>query len=129
MTVLLGLIALWTVMVFTRSDVETTFLRAPGSLFQEMPDGRFSNLYTVKVVNKTSRDIPVELRLENTPGTLQVMGGEIVVPREKLAETSVLIHLAPSVLQATGTTPLQVGVYSKGRLIQTLKTSFIGPRR
>ena len=124
----MALIALWTVMVFTRSDVEATFLRAPGSLFQEMPDGRFSNLYTVKVVNKTTRDIPVQLRLERTPGTLQVMGGDIVVPREKLAETSVLISLDPADLQS-GTTPLKVGVYSNNRLIQSISTSFIGPRR
>jgi hypothetical protein len=27
-----------------------------------------------------------------------------------------------------GTTPLVVGVYSKGRRLQTLNTSFIGPR-
>ena len=49
-------------------------LRAPGSLFQQMPDGHFSNLYTMRVVNKTSREMPVELRLENLPAAWQVMG-------------------------------------------------------
>src|SRR4051812_20412166 len=43
---LLALIALWTVLVFTRSDVEATLIRAQGALFQQMPDGHFSNLYT-----------------------------------------------------------------------------------
>ncbi|HZL41728.1 MAG TPA: cytochrome c oxidase accessory protein CcoG, partial [Verrucomicrobiae bacterium] len=124
---LLGLVGLWFFMVFTRSDVEATLLRAPGALFQQMPDGHFSNIYTVKIVNKTSRRLPVELKLENVPGDLQVMGQALVVPSEQLAETSVLIELNRSVMKS-GTTSLVVGVYSEGRRVQTLKTSFIGPR-
>jgi len=124
---LAALIGLWTFLVFTRSDAETTLLRAPGALFQQMPDGHFSNLYTVKVVNKTSREMPVELRLENIRGDLRVMGAAIVVPPQKLVENSVLIELDQSVMKS-GTTPLVVGVYSSGKRIQQIKTSFIGPR-
>jgi cytochrome c oxidase accessory protein FixG len=124
---LTALIALWAVLVFTRSDVETTLLRAPGGLFQQMPDGRFSNLYTVKVVNKTNREMPVTLRLENVQGDLQVMGPPLVVPPQKLSEASILIELDRSSMKP-GLTQFAVGVYSQGRRIQTLKTSFIGPR-
>jgi cytochrome c oxidase accessory protein FixG len=125
--VLLALIALWCVLVFTRSDVEATLLRAQGALFQQMPDGHFSNLYTVKVVNKTSRPVPIELKLESPAGDLQVMGKSIVVPAERLAQTSVLIELDQKQM-LPGTTPLTVGVYSNGRRLETLKTAFIGPR-
>jgi cytochrome c oxidase accessory protein FixG len=125
--VLFALLGLWAVLVFTRSDVEVVMLRAPGSLFQMMPDGHLSNLYTIKVVNKTSRKIPIELKLENMPGDLQVMGGKIVVAPQKLAENSVLIDLAPAVVKG-GKIPLAIGVYSQGRKIETLKTGFIGPR-
>jgi cytochrome c oxidase accessory protein FixG len=128
-TVLLAaLIGLWAFLVFTRSDVQTTLLRAQGALFQQMPDGRFSNLYTIKVINKTSREMPIELRLENIPGDLQVMGRNIVVPPQQLAETSLLIDLDPSVMKP-GITPLIIGVYSEGRKLETVKTAFIGPRR
>ena len=67
---LLALIGLWLFLVFTRSDVQATFLRAQGALFQQMPDGHFSNLYTVKIMNKTSRDMPIELRLGKSGGRL-----------------------------------------------------------
>jgi cytochrome c oxidase accessory protein FixG len=127
--VLLGLIALFLVLLYTRSDVETTLLRAPGALFQQTPDGKLQNLYTLKLVNKTSRDIPVELKLENSDGTLRVMGAqELLVPKEKLTQTSVLIELAPAVVQGTRT-PLQIGVYSKGKRLDTVNTVFVGPRR
>jgi cytochrome c oxidase accessory protein FixG len=124
---LTALISLWCVLVFTRSDVETTLLRAPGGLFQQMPDGRYSNLYTVKVVNKTNREMPVSLRLENVKGDLQVMGPPLVVPPQQLSEASILIELDRGSMKP-GLTQFAVGVYSQGRRIQTLKTSFIGPR-
>ena len=90
-------------------------LRAPGSLFQQMPDGHFSNLYTVRVVNKTSREMPVELRLESPAGSLQVMGrAASSSPPQKLSENSVLIELDPAAMKS-GTTPLVIGVYSGGK--------------
>jgi cytochrome c oxidase accessory protein FixG len=125
--VLLGLVTLLAVLIFTRADVEATVLRAPGSLFQQMPDGRFSNLYTVRIVNKTSRELPVELRLESPAGSLEVMGGILAVPPEKQMENSILVELDLAALKS-GTTPIVVGVYAGGKKIQTLKTAFIGPR-
>ena len=115
-------------LIFTRADVETTLLRAPGSMFQKMPDGRYSNLYTVRLVNKTSRDLPVELRLESPPGSIQVMGqGGTVAVAQKLMQNSILIELDPFDMKS-GTTPVIIGVYSEGKKLQTLKTAFVGPR-
>ena len=126
--VLLALATVLGLMIFTRADLEATVLRAPGSLFQKMPDGHYSNLYTVRVVNKTSREMPVELRLEDPAGSLNVMGqGSIVVATQKSSENSVLIELDPAAMKS-GTTPLVIGVYSGGKKLQTLKTAFIGPR-
>ena len=124
---LAALIGFWTFLVFSRSDVETTLLRAQGALFQQMPDGRFSNLYTVKVVNKTSQAMGLQLKLENVRGELQVLGHSIIVPPQELTETSVLIELDKANM-LPGKTLVQVGVYSGSRRLQVLKTSFIGPR-
>jgi hypothetical protein len=125
--VLLGLASLLALLIFTRSEVQATVLRAQGALFQKMPNGHYSNLYTIRVVNKTSREIPIELKLEKVAGSLTVIGGEIVVQPQKQAETSVLIELEPSAMKS-GTTPVVVGVYSRGRLLETRATAFIGPR-
>ena len=126
--IIVALISLESFLIFTRSDVETTMLRAPGAMFQQMPDGHFSNLYTIKLVNKTARELPIQLKLEDPTGDLFVMGMEkLVVPARKLAETSVLVELDRSVMHP-GKTPLVVGVYSDGKRIETLNTVFIGPR-
>ena len=96
-------------------------------MFQLMPDGHLSNLYTVKVVNKTSRAIPVEFKLENVTGDLQVMGGSVLVPPEQLAENSMLIDLDPALVKG-GRVPIVIGVYAGGKKVETIKTGFIGPR-
>jgi cytochrome c oxidase accessory protein FixG len=127
-TIITGLVALLAYLVFTRSEVETLFLRASGGLFQRTAAGNFSNLYTVKVVNKRSHDLPVEFKLENVAGTLTVMAGhQLVAPSEKLVESSILIELSPDKVHGQ-TTPLVIGVYSNGRKLETVKTSFVGPR-
>lgn len=127
--VLTGLIALFLTLVFTRSAVEAMFLRAPGSLFMLTAEGRIENLYTLKLVNKTMRALPVELKLEGGAGQLEVMGEKhLVVPPGKLIETSVLIQLEPAAITGA-TTKLKVGVYSNGKLMQTVKTVFVGPRK
>lgn len=127
--VLTGLVALFLALVFTRPAVEAMFLRAPGSLFTQTQGGKIENLYTLKLVNKTMKDLPVELKLEGVAGELQIMGEKnLVVPAGQLSETSVLIELAPEVLTG-GKTKLKVGVYSGGRRVQTVKTVFVGPRK
>ncbi len=45
------------------------------ALFQETVAGDISNLYILKLVNKTSRDIAVRLELRNSAGVVRLMGG------------------------------------------------------
>ena len=52
-----ALVALFLALVFTRPAVEAIFLRAPGSMYMQTADGRIENLYTLKLVNKTMRDM------------------------------------------------------------------------
>jgi cytochrome c oxidase accessory protein FixG len=115
-------------LLLTRSDVDTALLRAPGGLFQPTTEGRISNLYLLKLTNKTHYDLPVELRLEGVKGKLTMFGGQAIVPREQQIESSVLVEIAPKSLTARNTT-ITVGVYSGDKKLDTVKTTFIGPRK
>ncbi len=66
--------------------------------------------------------MPVDLKLENAPGKLSIMGDpKLVVHGDQLAETSILIELPPDLLRG-GPKKLEVGVYSQGRRLQTVRT-------
>jgi cytochrome c oxidase accessory protein FixG len=115
-------------MLATRSEVDATLLRAPGALFETTPEGKISNLYLLKLTNKTQSEKPVELKLKSVEGKLTVLGGELNLPPEKQTSASVLIEIAPDKL-ASGNTPIVVSLYAGGKPFQTIKTIFIGPRR
>jgi len=120
----LGLVAL----LLTRSAVDATLLRAPGALFQTTPEGKISNLYILKLTNKTHHQMPVKLELERLDGTLTILGGELNLPAEKQTEASVLLEVAPEKLKS-GSTPVYVQVYAGGKKVDRIKTVFLGPRR
>lgn len=123
--ILLLLGGLLTAVLLTRSEVDVSLLRAPGALFQQTPEGRISNLYLLKLVNKTTHDLPVELRLEEPPGRLVVAGAPLTVPAGQLRQSSVIVELEPEV--ARGRRDVVVTVYSHDRKLGRVKTGFIGP--
>jgi len=126
--VLAALIGVFLWLLISRSPVETSFLRVSGSLYQSLPDGRVRNLFSVKMINKSHAPLPVEVRLENLPGSVRLMGAtNPMVPVGQYLQTSALIDLDPD--QLTGsTTELKLGVYSGGRLLERVATQFSGPR-
>jgi cytochrome c oxidase accessory protein FixG len=126
--ILLALGAALAALLLTRSDVDVTLLRAPGALFEQTPEGRISNLYLLKLTNKTHKEKPVDLKLENIEGSLTVLGGQLSLPPDQQSSASVLIEIAPDKLRS-GTTPIVVTLYSDGKSIDEIRTVFIGPRK
>ncbi|MFA6233846.1 MAG: FixG Ig-like domain-containing protein, partial [Bacteroidota bacterium] len=112
-----------------RSDVETTILRAPGTLYIEPSPGLARNLFTIRVVNKTRVKLPIRLVLLEPVGTLAMVGGAAVtVEPTSLAEAAFFIDIAGDNLEGL-TTPIRIGVYSGERLIEEVNTGFMGPTK
>jgi cytochrome c oxidase accessory protein FixG len=126
--ILLVLAGALAALLLTRSPVDTSLLRAPGAMFQQTPEGRISNLYLLKLTNKTHHQMPVELRLENIEGKLTVLGTDLLLPPEEQSDASVLLEIAPDKLLSRRT-PILVGVYARGKRVDKIKTIFIGPNR
>lgn len=124
--VLTVLVAVLFSLVLTRSDIESTILRTPGMLFQKQPDGRISNLYTYKLVNKTNKEVPVRFSLLGAAGEIRTMGNLPTVDRASMVQGELFIILDKDQLQGYNTV-LTVGVYSGDKLLEKVETSFVGP--
>lgn len=124
--VLVGLISVLAFLLITRDDVDATVLRTPGQIFQQQPDGRISNLYTIKLANKTHKDLPVTLKIENIQGEVQVIGKPILVPGESYYQTPFFVKVDKDQI-ARRKTEMVIGVYEGGEKIKTAKTTFMGP--
>lgn len=125
--ILFALTGLLVYLLAGRSPVEATILRSPGSLYQTMADGSIGNLYLVKVMNKTNRDIPARFELESHNGTLVMPGGELSVPAGALKQSSVIVQINRTELHPDGSTPIMIGIYSEDQKIGRTKTRFMGP--
>lgn len=127
--VLAILTGLLTGMLFLRNDVEATILRLPGQLYEHKGENIISNVYTFKVINKTSKAVEdVSFKLESHTGSVNlVSNNNYVIPGEGLAEGSLFIEIDKAFLDADKTR-LKIGVYSGDELIETTTTNFMGPR-
>lgn len=124
--VLILLLGVLTTLLVTRKQVETTLLRTPGMLYQEQND-KISNLYNIEFVNKTFKDLPIQLELADIKGEIKmVQQKEILVPKEEVAKTSFFILLDKQQIQKASM-PVKIKVLSNGKLIEEVKTKFMGP--
>ena len=125
--VLLILIGVETVLLTTRSDYDATILRAKGMLYQEQPNDQLSNLFTIKLVNKTREELPVELKVENFKDyKIQLIGKDIEVKPEAVTMGEFFVFLNKKDI-VDRKIKLEIGVYSHGKKIKTVKTNFLGP--
>ncbi|MBT1703750.1 cytochrome c oxidase accessory protein CcoG [Chryseosolibacter indicus] len=125
--VLLILMGILSFALITRSDVETTVLKVPGTLYQREP-GYITNLYNVEFVNKTFEKLSVEVKVES-PATAEfnkVDGKQIIIPAEGIAKSVYFIRI-PEEDVTNARTVVKLGIYHNGKKIETVKAKFIGP--
>jgi polyferredoxin len=125
--VLTALLAVLVVLLFTRKDIDATVMRAKGMIFQQQPNNEISNIYNIKMVNKTRKSIDVSLKLEdNDKGYIKVVGNELTVRPESLGEGIFFIYMPEEEIHKRKN-KFKVGVYAQGKKVETVVTSFVGP--
>ncbi|CAN5116121.1 cytochrome c oxidase accessory protein CcoG [soil metagenome] len=125
--VLLVMFSVLITLLTTRSDVEATLLRTAAQTYQQQPNGKISNLYSLKLANKTRKDLPVSLRLENMKGDIMLIGDKnILVLKGDYKNETLFITLNRSDLK-DWKTKLTIGLYEGDEKIKTITTSFLGP--
>lgn len=124
--ILLVLLVTFFSLLGMRSNTETTILRQPGTLYQTLPGDRYSNIYEIKVINKTFDAIDYEVRLRQPAGELTPLGDYQVVPAQGSAQGRFLITLSGTQL-GSQTTELVFDVYADGQKVETVTSGFIGP--
>ena len=121
------LLSLLIFLLVSRTDLDARLMRTAGMTYNSLPDGRISNLYNLKLVNKTHKDIPFTLKLENIQGEIQLVGSSnLTVKKEDYSQLQFFIKLNREDIKGWKT-ELQVGMYENNKKIKTIQASFIGP--
>jgi len=131
--VMVALIGFLGFLVVGRSTIKAYLTKTRGQTYMEADATHGKNLYNLKITNKTRKEIPIEVKLLNRKGKLQFVGldkDHLVVPpigtSQGKLEGAVFILLDKKDMDGR-VTELELGVFTDGKKIETIKTSFIGP--
>ncbi len=118
-------------MLSLRNDVEATILRLPGQLYEHKKDNIISNVFTYKLINKTSHPIAeVNFKLRKDKGQIKLVStnDNFNVKKNGIAEGTFFIEIKKNDLSGDKN-KLLIDVYSGQKLIETTTVNFLGPRR
>lgn len=122
------LVILFSVVAFllaNRSDFELSIVRTPGLMAQQQPDNKLSNLYDVKIINKTFNEMPAELELKNVEGEIKLLSGDLTLHPQEVAEAKFFV-IIPEANITELNTPIEIAVKTNDKTIDVIKTSFLG---
>ena len=116
-------------MMFLRNDLEANILRLPGQLYEHKEGNIISNVFTYKLLNKTTKSVDnVHFELISPKGEIKLVRNEnFDVQPEALSEGTLFIEINASVLSGDKN-DLKIGVYSNDKLIETTTARFLAPR-
>jgi cytochrome c oxidase accessory protein FixG len=120
------LLVILVTLVATRTDFSAKMLRQRGSTYQELPDGRISNIYELNLTNKTKNAYPLRLELIDSKGEIELALQNAVLEPEKHLRAAVIVKMNPEDIKK-GRNFLYVGIYAGDKLVTKVKTTFIGP--
>jgi cytochrome c oxidase accessory protein FixG len=126
--VLTLLLTVFIILASLRTEIDSTIFRAPGKVYQEQADNKISNLYMIKLVNNTYKNVPIQIKINNPDAELKIIGKDISLPELSVSETEFLI-LFPKDKIKTTLIPLTIQVLTEGKVINEIKTTFLGPNK
>ncbi len=124
--VLVILFSFFVYTLVTRPAVEATILRTSGTLFQEQPNNKISNLYNIKIINKTHEDKILTVKILSHEAELQMAGKSITLKNHDMFESVMILILDKKELDGNKT-KVVFGVYEGEKLIETYDLTFVGP--
>ncbi|NIJ45180.1 cytochrome c oxidase accessory protein FixG [Wenyingzhuangia heitensis] len=128
--ILVVLVVVLVSLLTIRTSVQANFFRVPGELFQIKENRNISNVYTYKLVNKTSNDVDsLSFKLlSHTSGIIKLVGTDhLLLKTQSIFEGTIFIEIPQADLEDSNET-IKIGVYKNGEEITTTKTHFLSPK-
>ncbi len=122
--VLIGILAFFLTVLLTRADVDAVIQRVPGTLYQDAGNDSISNIYNIKLINKTRENKVVTVRMNNMKGSITIAGGALTVEQKIRKKSIVIVKLAKKDIDRKST-KISIDVLSSGELIDNKEVTFI----
>ena len=123
---LAGLLIILISLLLTRKSFETNILRQKGSTFQVDENGLVSNIFEIKMLNKTHDTYHIHFDVDDKNAQIQTVGKAVELKSESKTKAIIVVKMPNAVLE-NGMKKFQIHIYGNGKEIEVIKTKFIGP--
>lgn len=123
--VLILLISIISTLLINRTDVELSILRTPGLLYQEQPNNKISNIYDLKIINKTFNSFNINLKLLGINGEIKIIGKDLKTEPQGITEAKFMVILDKNEIKKLNTN-ITIAVLKDNKIIDKFNTSFLG---
>lgn len=114
-------------LLITRKNVDGTLMRTSGLLYQERGTDSISNLYNLKLINKTIHPYQLEIRPENFAGRVELVGSKYISIQPEQQANATFFIIKPSKTITVRKEKVKIGLYQNGKKINTLTSTFMAP--
>jgi polyferredoxin len=122
------LLTVLTVLLVTRKDIDATIIRTAGMLYQERGVDSISNLYSIKMVNKTTKDVQLKIVITgNTPGYVEMIGAPLLHIKKEAQGAGTFFIVLPRQAITKRKTDLSIALFEGDKVVGGGKTTFLGP--
>ncbi len=123
---LIGLLVTLTVLLLTRKSFETNVTRQRGSTFQVDERGLVSNVFEVRMLNKTHDTYAIRFKSDDPSAEIELVGEDIVLKSESKEKALIVVKM-PNASLENGMKKFKIHIFGNGHEIEVIQTKFIGP--
>ncbi|PWS28773.1 cytochrome c oxidase accessory protein CcoG [Pedobacter yonginense] len=124
--VLFVVLMVFSSLIYKREDVQTTVLRASGTLYQNRGADKISNLYNAELTNKTNKPLKFTFRSKNNADEIDFIQKSDLLPKEGSTHlTFFLVRKNKSIKEYKSEAVFEIVV--NGEVLSTATTSFFAP--
>ncbi|WP_421939988.1 cytochrome c oxidase accessory protein CcoG [Pedobacter sp.] len=121
-TLLMALI-IFSSLIYKREIIQTTVLRASGTLFQERPGDQISNLYNAELINKTNKNLSFEFKSNDPLNKIEFVQQTHSLPAEGTVHLTFFLLRQKSKITKYKT-DVSFEIWVEGKILSRATTSF-----
>ncbi|WP_412468674.1 cytochrome c oxidase accessory protein CcoG [Pedobacter sp. KLB.chiD] len=121
--VLFVVIMVFSSLMYKRENIQTTVLRASGTLYQRRGTDKTSNLYNAELVNKTNKAVKFTFRSQDSEDQIDFIQKAVILPKEGTVHLTFFLIRKNNLIKRYKTDAV-FEVIANGEVVSTTTTSF-----
>lgn len=120
------LFAVFVTTVAMRKDLQASLFRSKGSLYNEKANGEVTNIFEMRVVNKTFEAMNVELHSEGSKQHIKLLSDDLFVEPGQQKTLLLLVTMDSKDIHKNST-PFYISVKGNQKVLNKVQGKFLGP--